>query len=157
MAWAFSMLLLQYFFPPGFLDIFPWALLEMGPCAVVGHIWKCYIITWFFVHFPMGLSWNGSECKFVGRVLKITKINKWVCEVGLIEQSLANQPFQCNKCPNAHKETSYCIWKALYIHNLPSFKSLTQRLYSLRLKSFQVSNFENVPIDLQLYPTQSTN
>jgi hypothetical protein len=61
----------------------------------------------------------------VGHVLKRTKGNKWVCEVGLIEQPLANQPFQCNKCPNAHYETSYCIWKALYIHNLSSLKSHT--------------------------------
>jgi hypothetical protein len=73
------------------LDIFPWALLAMGPCAVVAHVWKYYIITLFFVHFPLGFFGNGSECEFVGFILKRTKGNKRVCKVGLIEQPLANQ------------------------------------------------------------------
>jgi len=67
--------------------------LEILYCYLVAHVWKYYIITLFFVHFPLGFSWNGSECEFVGCVLKRTNGNKWVCKVGLIEQPLANQTF----------------------------------------------------------------
>jgi hypothetical protein len=43
------------FFRLVFLDIFPWALLAMGPCAVVAHIWKYYIIYLVFCTFSHGI------------------------------------------------------------------------------------------------------
>ncbi len=57
-----------------FLHTFPLDLLEMGPCAIVGHVWNYYVITRFFVHFPMGFPWNGLVCGVVGHILKRTKI-----------------------------------------------------------------------------------
>jgi hypothetical protein len=57
-----------------FLDTFPLDLLEVGACAIVGRVWNYYVITRFFVHFPMGFPWNGLVCGVVGDILKQTKI-----------------------------------------------------------------------------------
>jgi hypothetical protein len=52
------------------------------------------VITWFFVHFPMGFPWDGLVCGVVGHILKRIKIfflETSGCKVGLMEQPLFNQ------------------------------------------------------------------